>query len=154
MSLSSWEQQALDSISDGLASSDPELVALLTTFTRLASAQDMPVGERIGAGSLRAIRSSRWQRRHPRRDRHRLADRLYQPVGPVALLLWLLAAVMLILVALALNLGSNKRACTTFLVGACTESAPAHSSSRSSHGAVTSLAPRQSAVPHPATGRR
>ena len=37
MSLSAWEQQVLDSIKDDLAGSDPRLVALLDTFTRLAS---------------------------------------------------------------------------------------------------------------------
>jgi len=31
MSLSAWEQHALDSIQDGLAGSDPELSALLAT---------------------------------------------------------------------------------------------------------------------------
>ena len=36
-SLSAWEQQALNSIKDGLASSDPTLVARLAIFTRLAS---------------------------------------------------------------------------------------------------------------------
>ena len=34
MSLSAREQQALDSITDRLADSDPELAALLTGFTR------------------------------------------------------------------------------------------------------------------------
>ena len=42
MSLSTWEQQALDSIKDGLAGSDPELTALLTTFTQLAAGEEMP----------------------------------------------------------------------------------------------------------------
>jgi Protein of unknown function (DUF3040) len=32
MSLSAWEQRALDSIKDGLAGSDPQLAALLTAF--------------------------------------------------------------------------------------------------------------------------
>jgi hypothetical protein len=36
MSLSAWEQHALDSMHDGLAGSDPELSALLATFNRLA----------------------------------------------------------------------------------------------------------------------
>jgi hypothetical protein len=53
MSFSAWEQQALDSIKDGLAGSDPQLAALLTTFTRLASGEEMPVQEDILAGSQR-----------------------------------------------------------------------------------------------------
>jgi hypothetical protein len=55
MSLSAWEQQALNSIKDGLADSDPELAALLTTFTELASGQEMPTRERVRASSRRAI---------------------------------------------------------------------------------------------------
>jgi hypothetical protein len=50
MSLSTWEQQALDSIKDGLAGSDPELTALLTTFTLLAADEEMPAGSRCGPG--------------------------------------------------------------------------------------------------------
>ena len=46
MSLSAWEQQALDSIKDGLAGSDPTLVARLTIFTRLASDEEMPTRRR------------------------------------------------------------------------------------------------------------
>ena len=53
MSFSAWEQQALDSIKDGLAGSDPQLAGLLTTFTRLASGEEMPVQEDILAGSRR-----------------------------------------------------------------------------------------------------
>jgi Protein of unknown function (DUF3040) len=49
MSLSAWEQQALDSIEGGLAGSDPELVSLLATFARRASGEEMPVREDPGA---------------------------------------------------------------------------------------------------------
>ena len=41
MSLSSWEQDALDSIKNGLADSDPGLTARLAMFTRLASDEAM-----------------------------------------------------------------------------------------------------------------
>ena len=37
MSLSTWEQRALNSIKDDLAGCDPALAARLTIFTRLAS---------------------------------------------------------------------------------------------------------------------
>ena len=50
MSLSTSEQRALDSIKDGLAGSDPQLIALLTTFTRLASGEEMQAREEIQAG--------------------------------------------------------------------------------------------------------
>ena len=46
MSLSTWEQQALDSIKDDLACCDPALVARMTIFTRLASGEAMPACER------------------------------------------------------------------------------------------------------------
>ena len=54
MSLSAWEQQALDSIKNGLASSDPTLVARLSMFARLASDEEMPPREKIQVGSRRA----------------------------------------------------------------------------------------------------
>ena len=44
-SLGAWEQQALETIRDELAGSDPELATLLTTFTRLPAGEDMPVRE-------------------------------------------------------------------------------------------------------------
>ena len=44
MSLSTWEQQALDSIKDDLAGGDPALLARLTIFTRLASGEAMQIG--------------------------------------------------------------------------------------------------------------
>ena len=55
MSLSPWEQHALDSIKDRLASSDPTLVARLTIFTRLASDEEMP-GPREDSGRLGTYR--------------------------------------------------------------------------------------------------
>ena len=65
MSLSAWEQQTLDSIKDGLVGSDPQLAALLTTFTRLASGEEMPVQEEILGGSQRTPPCP------PRKPRHR-----------------------------------------------------------------------------------
>jgi len=46
MSLSAREQQALDSIEDEMAGSDPKLASLLATFARLASGEEMPVREK------------------------------------------------------------------------------------------------------------
>ena len=59
MSLSAWEQDALDSIKNGLADSDPALAARLAMFTRLASAEDMPVREKIQAVKLGVARRRR-----------------------------------------------------------------------------------------------
>ncbi len=150
MSLSTWEQQALDSITDRLTGSDPKLAALLTGFTRLASGEEMPLRERIGAGSRRAIRYSRRKRRHPRGDEvRRPAGRVSRRPGfqlAALLLLWLLATVMVIAVTMALSHGRSQRACTTFTFAGCADSAPAHGSGPASHNTVTNQAAHQGAV--------
>jgi hypothetical protein len=87
MSLSTWEQQAPNSIKDHLASCDPALVARLTIFTRLASGEEMPTREKIHVGSWRAVRRSRPEPRPTRRAYQRLG--LQQAV----LLLWLVTTV-------------------------------------------------------------
>ena len=43
MSLSAWEQQALDCIGDELAGSDTKLASLLATVRRHASGEELPV---------------------------------------------------------------------------------------------------------------
>jgi hypothetical protein len=48
MSLSAREQRALDSITDRLVGSNPELEALLTGFTRLVSAKRCRCARRSG----------------------------------------------------------------------------------------------------------
>lgn len=73
MSLSPREQQALDSIADGLAGSDPKLASLLVTFTRLTAAEEIPVREKIRAGWRQATRRQRRSRRHPLFQGHRLS---------------------------------------------------------------------------------
>ena len=78
VSLSAREQQALNSIRDGLTGSDPDLATLLATFTEQASAEEMPVRETIRV-------TPRWG------------------IPRYALVLWPLIAVVLIGVALALS---------------------------------------------------
>ena len=112
MSLSAREQQALDSIKDGLASSDPTLVARLTIFTRLATGEEMPAREKILAGPGRAFPPNS---RHPRRDEvpgH--AHRMYQRLGlqRAAVLLWLVITLALIVVALVFNRDGTPGTCT------------------------------------------
>ena len=114
MSLSTWEQQALDSTKDDLASSDPALVARLTIFTRLASGEKMPAREKIHSGSRRAVRRSRPEPRHTRRAYRRLG--LQQAV----LLLWLVSTVALIAVALACNHGGSQGTCAGSWATVCT----------------------------------
>lgn len=50
MSLSARDRQALDSIEDRLAGSDPGLASLLDTFARLEAVEEMPAREDIRAG--------------------------------------------------------------------------------------------------------
>jgi hypothetical protein len=116
MTLSTWEQRALDSIKDDLASCDPALVARLTIFTRLASGEEMPGREKIHFGSRRAVRRSRPGPRHTRRTYQRLG------LPQAVLLLWLVTTVAVIAIALACNHGGGPSPCTeswaTFCTGA------------------------------------
>jgi hypothetical protein len=130
MSLSAWEQQALESIKNGLAESDPELAALLSTFSRLASDEEMPHREKARAVSRRAFRRLRHARRrsHLRRVRQRLAVR-----GTTLLLLWLLTTAALIAIALVFTVGGNRGTCreeTAAMI--CVGQAPGHSTGSSS----------------------
>ena len=56
MSPDAWEQDSLDSIKNGLADSDPALVARLSMFTRLASGEAMPARDTLQAASRRMAR--------------------------------------------------------------------------------------------------
>jgi hypothetical protein len=113
-SLSTWEQQALDSIKDDLASGDPALVARLTIFTRLASGEEMPAREKVQAGSRRVARRSRPEPRLTRRPYRRLG--LQQAV----MLLWLVITVALIAAALVSSHGGSQGTCTGSWATTCT----------------------------------
>ena len=119
MSLSTWEQQALDSIKDGLASSDPALVARLAIFTRLASGEEMPTSEKIQAGARPPVRRPR--------SKPRVTRRAYQRLGfqRAALLLWLVTTVVLIAVALVFNREGAQNTCTGSWATLCTGAASA-----------------------------
>ena len=98
MSLSAWEQDALNSIKNGLAESDPALAARLAMFSRLTSAEDMPVREKIQAVKLGVARRRR---------------RLYQRlgVGRAMLLVWLVTTLTLITAAVASSRASGPDTC-------------------------------------------
>jgi hypothetical protein len=123
MSLSALEQQALDSIEDSLASSDPTLVARLTIFTRLAHGEEMPAGEKIHVSSRRAAQLSRPGPVHTGRGDQRLG--LRQVVPP---LLWLVTTVALIAVALVYNRGGSQGTCTSSWATFCTHAISAANS--------------------------
>ena len=123
MSLSAWEQNALDSIKDGLAGSDPALVARLTIFTRLASGEEMPAREKIQVGSrLSRPKAGQPAQVHQRPGLHQI----------VPVLLWLVTTVALIAVALAYSRGGEVT-CTRSWATFCTDgtsaagSPPVHS---------------------------
>src|ERR1700730_18810137 len=113
MSLSAWEQDALDSIKSGLADSEPALVAQLTMFTRLASGEDMPVREKLQAVKQQVARRRR---------------RMYQRlgVGRAMALLWLVTTLTLVAAALASRRGAGPRSCAGSFVTFCGASAAPH----------------------------
>jgi hypothetical protein len=142
MSLSAREQQALDSIKDGLAGSDPELAALLSAFTRLASGEEMPDREKIRASSRQALwrlRRARW-----RSSVARMSRRL--GIQRIALLLWLLTTAALIAFALVLNASGDHGTCAETVAMVCVDPTPGHSSGSPSQSGTTDQAPQQRAV--------
>ena len=123
MSLSVWEQQALDCIEDELAGSDPKLAWLLATFARYASGEDLPVRDKIPNLALR--------RGNVRRPSRRLFPRL--GLQQTMLLLWLTVTIALIAVALVLNRDSRNGLCPESWAVACTQQAPVHSPRPAAH---------------------
>jgi hypothetical protein len=83
MSLNLPETQALRSIADGLAGSDPRLASMLAIFSQLAAGEEMPAREKIRARRGRpAAHRPRRARRHPRRGTaFPQARRLYPRLG-------------------------------------------------------------------------
>lgn len=112
MSLVPRERQALDSIEDGLAASDPRLTSLLATFNRLAAGEALPERE-----SLRAGRSG-----------GRLLGQLIWP------LMWLVVSAALISAAAIISRG-GAAACSSW-PAACGQRAPAHAVRPAAYGSA------------------
>jgi hypothetical protein len=117
MSLSAREEQALECIADRLGGSDPALTAMLATFTRLTSGEEMPAREQVQNA----------QRRSGAR-RLGLPGTRRPKAGPVArrrsTILWLPTVVMLVVGALiAVTAGltgtAGRGACTRSLGLTC-----------------------------------
>ena len=123
--------------SDQLGDSDPQLTALLISFTELASGESMPAREKVRPNSRRAVERSY---RKPRYQGRARVLRIYQRVMPRwALLLWLLVTAALISVAVALSRGDTGQvACTGYWSAVCAHPAPVSGSPAVSHGAVVS----------------
>jgi anti-sigma factor RsiW len=109
MSLSAGEQDALDSIKNGLADSDPALAARLAMFTRLASGEAMPVREKLQAASQRLARRGP-ARRGPAPRTGWMYQRL--GLGRVMLLVWLVATAALIAAVLVSSRVGGHLSCT------------------------------------------
>lgn len=118
MSLSARDQQALQGIEDDLAGTDPGLAALLATFTRLTSDEEMPAREKVTA---------------VRRDsRHALSRRpVLRWVAPL-----LSALIAIAVVAGVTAIKPGRDACVTSWPAACQGTAPAHSSRPASDAVV------------------
>ena len=127
MSLSTQERRALHSIEEDLSGSDPKLVSLVATFTRLTQHEEMPGHERIGTSG---------QPRGPRRPgpgryrRHAWRARMLSQLPTLqraGLLLWLVITVCLVAVALTVNRnGGSARTCMNPWLVACGAPASTH----------------------------
>jgi hypothetical protein len=141
MSLSAREQRALDSIQEELTDSDPQLVLLLATFTRLASNEAMPFRKKVQANSWWATHRTRRRWRCSRQNAaYRHSRRACQGLGfqRVALLLWLLIAITLITIGLAIDHGDSDTVCTTPWSAVCTRPAPPHNTGFTAHTTIFS----------------
>jgi hypothetical protein len=122
ISLNQLETQALGSIADGLAGSDPRLASMLTIFSRLAPGEEMPAREKTRVRRGRpAVHRPRRARRHPRRGIARPQPRrLCAQLGrqQAMLLLGAVISAALLTAALALN-ASGHTTCAQSLGTAC-----------------------------------
>jgi len=99
MSPAGWEHQVLDSIQGALGHADPKLAALLATFTRLASSEQMPAHEKVRS-PLR--HPPRRRRSRPRRGK---APYRHRSLQPAVILAWLITSIAMITVAVILSRG-------------------------------------------------
>jgi len=120
MSLTEPETEALGSIADGLAGSDPRLASMLTIFSRLAAGEEMPAREKTRARRRHPVRPRR-ARRYPRRGTARPQPRrLYPRPGwqQAMLVLGAVISAALLTAALALNT-SGHNTCARPMGTAC-----------------------------------
>jgi hypothetical protein len=110
MSLSARHRQALHSIEEGIAESDPGLAGLLGEFSRMMAGEEMPTAERGPAGRRRVARLLRRLSRRPR---------FPGPTWlPTMLVLWLLL-IGTFVAALALSHIGNRGSCSTVIPTQC-----------------------------------
>ncbi len=136
MSLSAWEQQALDSIRDELTGSDPGLTQLLASFTELATGEEMPALEKVRTGLRRPTYRPHRRQRSRRGLASRIVRAMWQRLGFrwMALLLWVTITAGLIAVGVALSAGGGQAGrCTTAWPVVCANPVPATSSPPATH---------------------
>lgn len=134
MTLSAWEQQALDTIQDGLTSSDPRLASLLGMFTRLVSDEEMPAREKIRMRPRRGFCHVRRTRNQSRRRTPSVRPRL--GFRQAALLVYLAIAGVLIVTALILSRGVSHGTCPSIWAVQCVSSAHTRTATSSAHKTI------------------
>jgi hypothetical protein len=130
VSLSAHDRRELGAIEQELAASDPQLVAMLSTFSRLTADEAMPGRERIPAGEPPTVTQAAFglfphrpgRRVPPGPARQRLV-RLAR-LSPVAV--WLVISAALITVAVLLSHSGGNGTCVRVLSTACGTYGPAH----------------------------
>ncbi len=115
MSLSADDRRALNSITEGLAESDPVLAGLLDTFTRLTAGEAMPAREQIGA-RWRQMRGTAGRKRARRVGRRR-------GTAQIIILVWLLLTALFVSLAVVLG-GGGPAPCRTSWAMGCAVPAP------------------------------
>ncbi len=138
MTLSAWEQQALNTIQDGLTSSDPRLAGLLAMFTRLVSGEEMPVREKIRIRSRRNFCHLSRGRHHRKNQSRRRTPSGRPRLGSqqAALLVYVAIAVVLIVTALILSRGVSHDTCPSNWGVQCVNSAHTRTPNSSAHKRV------------------
>jgi hypothetical protein len=142
MSLNQPETQALGSIADGLAGSDPRLASMLTIFSRLAAGEEMPAREKTRArrGRPAALRPRR-ARRYPRWGvAFPHARRRYARLGWQQAMLVLGAVISAALLAAALALtASGPTTCARSMGTACPSPSITHMPARANADALRAV---------------
>ena len=156
MSRTEPETQALGSIADGLARSDPRLASMLTIFSRLAAGEEMPAREkiRVRRGRLAVLRRRR-ALRYPRQGTAflqpcRRCARLGWPQA--RLVLWAVISAALLTAALIL-IASGPTTCARPMGTACPSPSITHLLARASVDAPRAISMGMNAKAAPARAR-
>lgn len=138
MSLSAHDRQELGAIENEFIASEPRLVAMLSTFSRLAAGEAMPGRERIEAGRPPTVVRAAFGLfpRRAARPGSRGTTCWRQLAGASALAVWLAVSVALIVAGILLSHhASGAGTCAPWADTACGTQAPAHSQAAHSQAA-------------------